>query len=126
MEDATLATSNSPRFPTLREALRGLPKRAGRSRDVAAVSPCRLDRHATGRKGPACSPNSIASIFEARPSSTAYLAICSSFRPSRSRVPRGPRTVAGRAVQAAFTALPSVLTPLLCLGDKPQDRPMTV
>ena len=37
-----------------------------------------------------------------------------------------PWTVAGRAVQAAFTALASVLTPLLRLGDEPQDRPITV
>ena len=98
---------------------------AGRSRDVAAASPCRLDRHATGRKGPACSPNSVASIFEARPSSTPYLAICSNFDLPIPRSAR-PRTVAGRAVQAAFTALASVLTPLLRLGDKPQDRPITV
>ena len=100
-------------------------KRAGRSRDVAAVSPCRLDRHATGRKGPACSPNSVASIFDARPSSTPYLAICSNFDLPIPRSAR-PRTVAGRAVQAAFTALASVLTPLLRLGDEPQDRPITV
>ena len=38
----------------------------------------------------------------------------------------GRVTVAGRAVQAAFTALASVLTPLLRLGDEPQDRPITV
>jgi hypothetical protein len=36
-----------------------------------------------------------------------------------------PRTVAGRAVQAAFAAA-RVLIPLLRLGDKRQDRPMTV
>ena len=43
-------------------------------------------------------------------------------------IPRSarPRTVAGRAVQAAFTALTWVLIPVLRLGDKPQDRPMTV
>ena len=99
-------------------------RRAGRSRDVAAVSPSRLDRHATGRKGPVCSPI-VASIFEARPSSTPYLAICSNFDLPIPRSAR-PRTVAGRAVQAAFTALASVLTPLLRLGDEPQDRPITV
>jgi len=38
----------------------------------------------------------------------------------------GARAAAGRAVQAAFAALASVLTPLLRLGDEPQDRPITV
>ena len=36
------------------------------------------------------------------------------------------RSLTGRAVQAAFTALTWVLIPVLRLGDKPQDRPMTV
>ena len=50
------------------------------------------------------------------------------FQLSTFPIPRSgrPRTVARRAVQAAFTALASVLTPLLCLGDQPQDRPITV
>ena len=50
------------------------------------------------------------------------------FQLSTLPIPRSaqPRTVAGRAVQAAFTALASVLTPLLRLGDEPQDRPITV
>jgi hypothetical protein len=50
------------------------------------------------------------------------------FQLSTFPIPRSapPRTVAGRAVQAAVTALASVLTPLLRVGDKSQDRPMTV
>ena len=49
------------------------------------------------------------------------------FQLSTFLIPRSarPRTVAGRAVQAALTALAWVLIPLLRLGDKPQDRPMT-